>query len=79
MTRSQTNSPIPDRRWYMFQNMGPAPTPRSGHTMTALKDKVYVLGGEPTNGMKSEDATMVYILDTSKSDFSINGGLISTY
>jgi hypothetical protein len=29
--------------------------------------------------MKSEDATMVYILDTSKSDFSINGGLISTY
>jgi hypothetical protein len=50
----------------MFQNMGPAPTPRSGHTMTALKDKVYVLGGEPANGMKSEDATMVYILDTSK-------------
>lgn len=50
----------------MFQNMGPSPTPRAGHTMTALKDKVLVLGGEPANGIKSEDASMIYILDTSK-------------
>ncbi|KAM3580775.1 hypothetical protein VKS41_006834 [Umbelopsis sp. WA50703] len=55
-----------NRRWYMFQNMGPAPTPRAGHTMTALKDKVMVLGGEPANGIKSEDASMIYVLDTSK-------------
>ncbi|KAI9289530.1 hypothetical protein BC943DRAFT_300260 [Umbelopsis sp. AD052] len=57
---------VTNRRWYMFQNMGPAPTPRSGHTLTAQKDKIYVLGGEPANGMKSEDATMIYILDTTK-------------
>jgi hypothetical protein len=60
------NSWVVDRRWYMFQNMGPAPTPRTGHTLTAQKEKIYVLGGEPVSGMKSEDATMIYILDTSK-------------
>ncbi|KAG2173686.1 hypothetical protein INT43_005106 [Umbelopsis isabellina] len=55
-----------DKRWYMFQNMGPSPSPRAGHTMTAVKDKVLVLGGEPANGIKSEDASMIYILDTNK-------------
>ena len=39
---------IPTRRWYTFQNMGPSPSPRSGHSMTACGNYIYVVGGEPT-------------------------------
>ncbi|KAG0171775.1 Negative regulator of mitotic exit [Apophysomyces sp. BC1034] len=52
------------QRWYMFQNMGPSPSARHGLTMTTVKEKMYVIGGE-ANG-KMEDASMVYVLDSSK-------------
>ncbi|OZJ05560.1 hypothetical protein BZG36_01711 [Bifiguratus adelaidae] len=61
-----------NRRWYMFQNMGPSPTPRAYHTLTAVRDKVYVLGGDPVNfrksekGEKSDEGSMLYCLDTGK-------------
>jgi len=58
---------ISSKRWYTFQNMGPSPSPRSGHSMTAYKDKIIVLGGEPSmaQGDPSE-LSMVYVLDTAK-------------
>jgi hypothetical protein len=37
---------ITSRRWYTFQNMGPAPSPRSGHSMTAYGKHIVVLAGE---------------------------------
>ncbi|PBP24073.1 kelch domain-containing protein [Diplocarpon rosae] len=58
---------ISSRRWYTFQNMGPSPSPRSGHSMTAYNKQVVVLAGEPsTASRESGDLGIVYLLDTSK-------------
>lgn len=53
------------RRWFRFQNMGPAPSPRHGLTMTAVKERLFVIGGENETS-KMEDASSVYILDSLK-------------
>ncbi|KAF7306753.1 Cell polarity protein [Mycena indigotica] len=55
---------ISNQRWYMFQNMGPSPTGRSGHAMAAVGPKVYVLGGESFTPTKGDDPSLVHILDT---------------
>ncbi|KAF2757426.1 hypothetical protein EJ05DRAFT_389232 [Pseudovirgaria hyperparasitica] len=58
---------IPSRRWYMFQNMGPAPSPRSGHSMTAFGRHIVVLAGEPSSSPSNrEELSCSYVLDTSK-------------
>ena len=58
---------ILDQRWYMFQNMGPAPTPRSGHAMVAAHGKVFVVGGEANAASIAgrDDPSLVHILDSS--------------
>ena len=58
---------ISTRRWFMFQKMGPEPSPRSGHGMAAVGSKVYVLGGVCEDGLNGnrKDANVVYILETS--------------
>ncbi|CAL5872695.1 uncharacterized protein PFLUO_LOCUS6962 [Penicillium psychrofluorescens] len=58
---------ISTRRWYSFQNMGPAPSPRSGHSMTAFGKQIIVLAGEPSSAPRDPaELSMTYILDTSK-------------
>ncbi|KAI1077010.1 hypothetical protein F5B20DRAFT_302405 [Whalleya microplaca] len=58
---------ISSRRWYTFQNMGPSPSPRSGHSMTAVGRSVVVVGGEPSSATNQvNDLSIVYVLDTSK-------------
>ncbi|KAK2808960.1 hypothetical protein FQN50_004234 [Emmonsiellopsis sp. PD_5] len=58
---------IPTRRWYSFQNMGPSPSPRSGHSMTAFGKQIIVLGGEPSTAPRDpEELSLVYVLDTAK-------------
>lgn len=58
---------ITTRRWYTFQNMGPAPSPRSGHSMTAYGKQIVVLAGEPSTASREvQDLATVYVLDTSK-------------
>jgi chromosome segregation ATPase len=58
---------ISTRRWYTFQNMGPSPSPRSGHSMTAHNKQIVVLAGEPSTATReASDLTIVYLLDTSK-------------
>ena len=58
---------ISSRRWYTFQNMGPSPSPRSGHSMTAYGSKVIILGGEPSSAPRDPtELSMVYVLDTAK-------------
>ena len=58
---------ISSRRWYTFQNMGPSPSPRSGHSMTAYGKQIVVLGGEPSIATReATDLATVYILDTAK-------------
>ncbi|POS87515.1 hypothetical protein EPUL_002322 [Erysiphe pulchra] len=58
---------ITSRRWYTFQNMGPSPSARSGHSMTAYGKQIVVIGGEP-NTLPREigDLAIAYLLDTSK-------------
>ncbi|KAI0673369.1 hypothetical protein C8Q78DRAFT_1016922 [Trametes maxima] len=58
---------ISNQRWYMFQKMGPAPSPRSGHAMASMGSRVFVLGGlggESMATQKPEDPTIVHVLDT---------------
>ncbi|KAL2014176.1 hypothetical protein VTN00DRAFT_1701 [Thermoascus crustaceus] len=58
---------ITTRRWYSFQNMGPAPSPRSGHSMTAFGKQIIVMAGEPSSAPRDpQELSMVYVLDTSK-------------
>ncbi|KAL7267535.1 Negative regulator of mitotic exit [Rhizina undulata] len=58
---------ISSRRWYTFQNMGPSPSARSGHTMTQCGAKIIILGGEPTTPPRSlDELQLIYLLDTSK-------------
>ena len=58
---------ITSKRWYTFQNMGPSPSPRSGHSMTAHGKQIIVLAGEPSSAPRdSGELSMVYVLDTSK-------------
>ncbi|KAI0835398.1 hypothetical protein F5Y06DRAFT_134056 [Hypoxylon sp. FL0890] len=58
---------ITSRRWYTFQNMGPSPSPRSGHSMTAVGKSVVVVGGEPSSSTNQvNDLSIVYVLDTTK-------------
>ncbi|KAF9432469.1 Negative regulator of mitotic exit [Entomortierella beljakovae] len=59
---------INERRWYLFQNMGQAATPRYGHTMCTVKDKIYILGGE-SEQMLQEDAASIYFLEIPKIRF----------
>jgi Galactose oxidase, central domain len=55
----------PDQRWYMFQNMGSAPSGRSGHAMSSSGTRVFVLGGESFGLTKTEDTNVIHVLDTS--------------
>ncbi|KAI9833335.1 MAG: hypothetical protein M1819_003730 [Sarea resinae] len=58
---------ISSRRWYTFQNMGPSPSPRSGHSMTAFGKMIVVLAGEPSSAPRDpSELSLMYILDTSK-------------
>ena len=58
---------ISSRRWYTFQNMGPSPSARSGHSMTAHGKQIIVLAGEPSSAPRdTNELSMVYILDTGK-------------
>ncbi|KAL6410410.1 cell polarity protein tea1p [Ilyonectria robusta] len=58
---------ISSRRWYTFQNMGPSPSSRSGHSMTTVGKSIVVIGGEPSTASASvNDLGILYVLDTSK-------------
>lgn len=58
---------ISSRRWYTFQNMGPSPSPRSGHSMTTVGKQIVVLAGEPSSAPRDPvELGMAYLLDTSK-------------
>ncbi|GAA5986303.1 hypothetical protein JCM10908_003696 [Rhodotorula pacifica] len=57
---------ITNHRWFMFQNMGPAPSGRSGHAMATHGSKVLVLGGESYTSGRTDDPSFVHVLDTTK-------------
>ncbi len=57
---------ISNKRWYMFQNMGPSPMAKSGHSLCAAHGKVFVIGGESNLApeVPRDDPNMIHILDT---------------
>ena len=58
---------ITSRRWYTFQNMGPSPSPRSGHSMTTVGKQIVVLAGEPSSAPRDAvELAKAYYLDTAK-------------
>ena len=57
---------ISNQRWYMFQNMGPAPSGRSGHAMATWGSRIYVCGGESYTSERVDNPNMVHVLDTAK-------------
>ena len=65
---------ISNQRWYMFANMGPSPSGRSGHALTAYQNKVVVLGGESFTGTRPDDPSLVHVLDTAKIKYPPEGG-----
>ncbi|GAB1311644.1 Negative regulator of mitotic exit [Madurella fahalii] len=66
---------ITTRRWYTFQNMGPSPSPRSGHSMTAVGKTIVVVGGEPSSAATAvNDLALVYCLDTTKIRYPNDSG-----
>jgi len=56
------------RRWFMFQKMGPAPSPRTGHAMATVGSRVFVVGGRSAESCKDavnqDDTPAVHVLDT---------------
>ncbi|PWN87713.1 hypothetical protein FA10DRAFT_233995 [Acaromyces ingoldii] len=65
---------ISNQRWYMFANMGPSPSGRSGHALATFQSKVVVLGGESFTGAKPDDPSIVYVLDTAKIKYPPDNG-----
>ncbi|CAG8759978.1 8625_t:CDS:2, partial [Dentiscutata erythropus] len=61
-----TSFQISTQRWYMFQKMGPAPSPRYLHTMSAENEKIFVFGGESNQSSKPDEDGIIHILDTSR-------------
>lgn len=58
---------IGSKRWYTFQNMGPSPSPRSGHSMTTVGKQIVVLAGEPSSAPRDPvELGLAYYLDTTK-------------
>ncbi|KAL2801311.1 hypothetical protein BJX66DRAFT_6792 [Aspergillus keveii] len=72
---------ISTRRWFSFQNMGPAPSPRSGHSMTAFGKQIIVLAGEPSSAPRDAvELSTAYLLDTTKIRYpneTQNGGAVA--
>ncbi|KZT01751.1 uncharacterized protein LAESUDRAFT_730922 [Laetiporus sulphureus 93-53] len=52
---------ISNQRWYMFQKIGSAPSPRSGHAMASVGSRVFVLGGL---GGEPVDPNIIPVLET---------------
>ncbi|KAG9284609.1 hypothetical protein G9A89_004651 [Geosiphon pyriformis] len=57
---------ISNHRWYMFQKMGPSPSPRFGLAMAAAREKIFVLGGDSSQLPKPDEEFSIHVLDTLK-------------
>ncbi|CAG8489832.1 12693_t:CDS:2 [Acaulospora colombiana] len=57
---------INQKRWFMFQKMGPSPCPRYCHSMTLLQKKILVFGGDSSQTAKPNGEGTIHILDTAR-------------
>ncbi|KAK9236890.1 hypothetical protein V1525DRAFT_450967 [Lipomyces kononenkoae] len=63
--RNLASLKLSTNRWYTFQNMGRAPSARSGHTMSVFGSKMFTLGGQTIPG-SPEDHSLAFVLDTGR-------------
>ncbi|CAG8499773.1 1565_t:CDS:2 [Paraglomus brasilianum] len=47
---------ITNKRWYMFQKMGPSPYPRHTTVLSACREKIFVLGGDSLHRAKPDES-----------------------
>lgn len=63
------------RKWFTFQNLGPGPSPRAGHSMTAFSGhNILVMGGESLESDEEYDGnkqSAVFVLDTARITYPI--------
>jgi hypothetical protein len=52
------------QRWFKFQNAGPSPHRRMGHTMASDGTRVFVLGGSSA-GARVDEMSLIHVFDTS--------------
>ncbi|KAJ9097831.1 hypothetical protein QFC19_006621 [Naganishia cerealis] len=66
---------ISNRRWFMFQNMGPSPSGRSGHAMAAFGRNIIVMGGDANDAFanRPSDPSLLHVLDTGKIKYPPEG------
>lgn len=64
------------RKWFTFQNLGPGPSPRAGHSMTAFSGhNILVMGGESLESDDEYDGnkqSAVFVLDTARITYPID-------
>ncbi|KAG0245710.1 Negative regulator of mitotic exit [Mortierella sp. GBA43] len=66
---------INERRWYLFQCVGPLPSPRNGHALCTIKDKIFLVGGDSEKGLM-EDPALVHVLEIPKIRLPESGQVI---
>ncbi len=54
----------PAQQWIAFQDIGPSPSGRSGHTMASDETRMFVLGGTLSVGAQADESKLVHVLDT---------------
>ncbi|CAG8495640.1 1551_t:CDS:2, partial [Paraglomus occultum] len=55
---------ITNKRWYMFQKMGPSPYARHTTVLSACREKIFVLGGDSLHRAKPDESGVIHVLDT---------------
>ena len=55
----------PAQRWSTFQDIGPSPCGREGHSMASDGRRVFVIGGVLSPGAQVDEAKLIHVLDTS--------------
>ncbi|KAI0785082.1 galactose oxidase [Abortiporus biennis] len=56
---------LSDKRWFMFQKLGPAPSTRSGHCMASHGSQVVVFGGRSDSAStETTEENVLYVLET---------------
>ena len=53
------------QRWFKFDNVGPSPHGRSGHTMSSDGTRIFVLGGYSEKDVRSDNISLIHVFDTS--------------
>ncbi|RIA92193.1 hypothetical protein C1645_820989 [Glomus cerebriforme] len=69
---------ISNQRWYMFSDMGIAPSPRQCLAMTSSRDKALVFGGDCLQSPKPGEDGTINVLDTAKIKYPVTSNQKTT-